>query len=249
MPVIDVLSVLFSGMAALGGVVAVIVAVRALTIAREAASVEQLFIAAGDVLAALQEVGRLGSRLGQIPDGAAQSRTVITEAFERFLAARARVELCLEALGLAGECPDAVLNLANNYAAGVLQADEFAEISQEIAIKDLQENNWVTELSWKPSGPDVQILAQSASFQEVRHSIDLVPDRVMLLKGLDRWWGDRILEHGSYGHARSVYSIDASYLTQTSRLVDDFTSEYVQPLFSRAVRQVARSRRRMKPLT
>ncbi len=40
--VVDALSAVFSGLAALGGIIAVIVAVRALTVAREAASVEQL---------------------------------------------------------------------------------------------------------------------------------------------------------------------------------------------------------------
>ncbi|MCC4907763.1 hypothetical protein [Microbacterium sp. cx-59] len=246
--VVDALSAVFSGLAALGGIVAVIVAVRALTIAREAASVEQLFLATGDTLAALQEIGRLGSRLGQVPGGEAQSRDVISEAFERFLAARARVDLCFESLGLAGDYPETVLTLAHNYAAGVLQADEFAGISRDIAADDLLDDEWVKELSWKPSGPDVLVLAQSASFQEVRQSLELIPDGVVRLEGLDHWWGARILEHDSYGHARSVYSIDATYLTQTARLIDDFTSEYVQPMFSAGVRQVARSRRKMKPL-
>jgi len=173
---------------------------------------------------------------------------VISKAFERFLAARARVGLCLESLGLAGDYPETVLTLVHNYAAGVLQADEFAAISRDVAADDLLDDEWVNELSWKPSGPDVLVLAQSASFQEVRHSRELVPDGVSQLEGLDRWWGDRILEHDSYGHARSVYSTEAAYLTQTARLVDDFTREYVQPMFSAAVRQVARSRRKMKPL-
>lgn len=246
---IDALSAVFSGLAALGAIVAVIVALRALTIAREAASVEHLFLATSGVLASLQQIGRLGSRLGQVPGGEAQSREVIADPFERFLAARARVDLCLESLGLAGDYSSTVLNLAHNYAAGVLQADEFAAISRDNAAEDLLNHEWVKELSWKPSGPDMQILARSASFQEVRHSVHLVPDGVTRLNDLDHWWGERILEHEGYGHARSVYSADAAYLTQTARLVDDFTREYVQPMFSAAVRQVARSRRKMKPLT
>jgi len=245
---LDALATIFSGLAALGGIVAVIVAIRALTIAREAAPVEQLFLAFGDVLAALQEIGKLGSKLGGEPDGAARSREVVSGAFERFLSARARADLALEALGLTGDYPDAVLNLAHNYATDVRQADEFEAISNDIAADDLAEHEWLSELSWKPSGPDVPILAQSASFQEVRHSLHLIPDGSPRLQGLDRWWGERILEHDGYGNARSVYSIDASYLTQTARLVDDFTREYVQPMFSAAVRQVARSRRRSKQL-
>lgn len=245
---VDALTAVFSGLAALGGIVAVIVAVRALTVAREAASVEQLFISYGDVLGALQEVGRIGSKLGQLPGGEAQSRKAISAAFERFLAARARADLVMESLGLAGDYSGAVLNLAHNYAAGVLQADEFAAISSDITADDLVEHDWVDELSWKPSGPDVRVLARSVSFQEVRHSIELIPDGAARLKGLDRWWGERVLEHDGYGHARSVYSIDASYLTQTARLVDDFTREYVQPMFSAAVRRVATARRKMTPL-
>lgn len=246
---VDALTAVFSGLAALGGIVAVIVAVRALTVAREAASVEHLFISFGDVLAALQEVGRIGSRLGQVPNGEAQSREAISAAFERFLAARARADLVIESLGLAGDYSSAVLNLAHNYAAGVLQADEFAAISSDIAADDLVEHEWVETLSWKPSGPDVRVLAQSVSFQEVRHSIQLIPEgSTTRLKGLDRWWGERILEHDGYGHARSVYSIDATYLTQTARLLDDFTREYVQPMFSTAVRRVATARRKMRPI-
>lgn len=245
---VDALATVFSGLAALGGIIAVIVAIRALTIAREAAPVEQLFLAFGDVLAALQEIGRLGGRLGSEPNGAARSREVVSDAFERFLSARARADLALKSLGLTGDYPDAVLNLAHNFAAGVRQADEFEAISSDIAADDLAEQEWLSELSWTPSGPDVRVLAQSVSFQAVRYSLHLIPKEATRLQGLDRWWGERILEHDGYGNARSVYSIDANYLTQTARLVDDFTREYVQPMFSAAVRQVTRSRRRSKQL-
>lgn len=247
--ILDTLGTVFSGLAALGGIVAVIIAVRSLTIARETAAVEQLFIALGDLLAALQEIGRLGSKLGQVAGGEAESRDVISTAFERFLAARARADLVRESLGLVGDYPDAVLDLAQNYSAGVLQADEFSAISADIAADDLASHGWVTELSWTPSGPDIQVLAQSASFQEVRHSLELIPKGTSRLEGIDRWWGERILEHDGYGHARSVYAVEASYLTQTARLLDDFTREYVQPMCSTAVREVARSRKRLKQLT
>lgn len=245
---VDALSALFSGIAAVGGIVAVIVAVRALTVTRESASVDQLFAAAGDVLAALQQVGRLGARMGQMPGGETQSRALIGDAFEQFVAARARVDLALESLGLAGDYSGSILDLAHNFAAAVLQADEFSSISRD-AIRDyVRDQQWVSELSWKPSGPDVQVLARSASFQEVRESRELLTASVARLERLDYWWGERILQHDGYGHTRSVYSVEATYLTQVSRLVDDFTREYVQPMFSMAVRRVARSRARMKTL-
>ena len=42
------------------------------------------------------------------------------------------------------------------------------------------------------------------------------------------WWADRIIEYGGDSHV-NVYSPDASYFTQSSRLLDDFVREYVHP--------------------
>jgi hypothetical protein len=246
--VLDVLGVLFSGAAAVGGIIAVIIAVRALTVARESSAYEQLFLASGDVLSSLQRLGRLGAKLGQVPNGHLRSRETMSDAFESFQAARARTELAFDSLGLDGDYSARTLDLASNFAANLLQADEFAGLSEEFAEDDVADTSWVDELSWKPSGPDVSVLARSAGFLAVRHSIDLVPEGVSQLTGLDKWWGERILEHDGYGHARSVYSVDASYLTQTARLLDDYTREYVQPMLSAAVRRVARSRRRLSPV-
>lgn len=245
---LDLLSVIFSGAAALGGVVAVIIAVRALTIARESAAVEQLFVSFAEVLAAIQGIGRIGGKLGRLLDGEVRSREAIADTFQTFLAARARADLALEALGLRGDYSDSTLNLAHNFAAGIMQADEFGALSRELAADDLIDHSWVDDLSWRPSGPDTDVLAQSMSFQEVRHSKELVSPGVSQLHGLDKWWGERITEDDGYAHERSVYSIKASYLTQTSRLLDDYTREYVQPMFAAAVRRAARSRRRMSPL-
>ncbi|WP_392341552.1 hypothetical protein ACQ86L_0835 (plasmid) [Leifsonia sp. P73] len=248
-PWLDFFGVIFSGTAALGGVVAVIIAIRALTVARESTAVEQLFGASGDVLAALQEVSRVGSKLGLTPEGEMRTRSEIDDSFQRFMAARARVDLALGALGLRGDYSESVLNVVHNFAVSVRQADEFDGLHRDFATDDLTDQSWADELSWSPSGPDRVVLAQSSSFREVRFARELIGAGVTQLRGLDKWWGDRITEDHSYGNERSVYSIDASYLTQTSRLVDDFTREYVQPLFESAVRRVARSSRRLSPLT
>jgi hypothetical protein len=239
---------IFTAIAAVAATWAVVIAVRSLVIAREATAVDQLFGALADVLAELQEVARLGVMLSNQPDGEARSRDVVEGAFQRFLGARARVDLAAAALGLRGPYIDGVLDVAHNFAVNIRQADEFGPISREIIQGDDADRSWVRDLSWSPNAADIEVLAKSLSFLEVRQAMELVDPAVTRLRGLDRWWAERIVEFGRE-RDRNVYSIYSSYLVQDSRLLADFTREYVQPAAEKALHEVSRTTKRLaKPL-
>jgi hypothetical protein len=235
----DIVNLIVGAITAIGSIVAIIVAVIAIRGSHRSASTEQLFIAAGEMIAALQQIEREGGRLGQVEDGEQLSRDVISDPFSRFLAARARVDLAMRALGINGTYPDAVFTMAHNFAAGVLQADEFAGLHEEFIPGYLEEQSWGLELSWTPSEDDMHVLGRSASFTEVRQALSWVPDVSGALGGFDWWWGERILAPDSQ-QRRSVYWIDSAYMTQTSRLVGDFTREFVQPLLELALSEVGK---------
>lgn len=245
-PWLELATAVFTGIAAVAAIWAVVIAVRALAVSRETAAVDQLFASFSELIACLQEIGRLGEKLGGMRDGERRSRAVIDGPFQRFLAARSRVDLATEALGLRGPYTESVLNLAHTFAVGVLQADEFGDITR-VMIRD-DDRSWVTELSWRPTPREEEVLARSLSFLEVRQAKELIDPDAVRLAGLDEWWGKRIADP-DYQSGRSVYSIKATYLTQNARLLDDFTREYVQPMCEEALRAVARSTKRMaKPL-
>lgn len=233
----DVVNLVVGAITAIGSTVAIIVAVIAIRGSHRSASAEQLFTAAGEVIAALQEVEREGARLGQIEDGEQLSREVINDPFSRFLAARARVDLAMQALGIDGPYPDAVLTLAHNFAAGVLQAHEFSGLHQDFIPDYVEDQSWGLGLSWTPNDGDMEILARSASFTDVRQALVWLPDEPGALGGFDWWWGERVLDPDTQ-QPRSVYWVDSPYVTQIARLVGDFTREFVQPLFAVALAQV-----------
>lgn len=235
----DIVNLVVGAITAIGSIFAIIIAVIAIRGSHRSASAEQLFTAAGEVIAALQEIEREGGRLGQIEDGEQLSREVVDEPFSRFLAARARVDLAMQALGIDGPYPDAVLTLAHTFAAGVLQADEFAGLHQDFIPDYLEDQSWGLELSWTPRESDMEILARSASFTDVRQALVWIPDEPGALGGFDWWWGERILDPDTQ-QPRSVYWVDSPYVTQVARLVGDFTREFVQPLFAVALSQVGR---------
>lgn len=217
-------------------------------IARETVAVDHLLGALADVLAELQEIARLGVVLSSQPDGETQSRDVIDGGFQRFLGACARVDLATAALGLRGPYIESVLDVAHQFAVNIKQADEFGEISRGM-LRDDSDRSWVRELSWNPSADHVDLLTQSLSFLEVRHAMELIDPAATRLRGLDHWWAKRVNNTGLSGYI-SVYSIYSSYLDQCSRLLNDFTREYVQPAAENALREVSRTTKRLaKPLT
>jgi hypothetical protein len=235
----DVVNLVVGAITAIGSIVAIIVAVIAIRGSHRSASAEQLFTAAGEMITALQQIEREGGRLGRIEDGEQRSRDVINVPFSHFLTSRARVDLAMRALGIHGPYSDAVMTMAHNFAAGVLQADEFAELHRESLPYYLENQSWGLELSWTPSESDMEILGRSASFAEVRETATWIPDEAGALGGFDWWWGERILDPDSQ-QPRSVYCVDSAYMTQTARLVGDFTREFVQPLFETALSDVGR---------
>lgn len=98
----DIVNLVVGAITAIGSIVAIIVAIIAIRGSHRSASAEQLFTAAGEMIAALQQIEREGGKLGQIEDGEHLSRDVINDPFSRFLAARARVDLSMRALGTNG---------------------------------------------------------------------------------------------------------------------------------------------------
>lgn len=236
--VLNLTGVALSGITALGGLAAVFIALRTMVISRQSAAVERLFDAFGDIISSLQEVSRLGQSIDKSGD-IHESRTIVGDSFYRFTSARARADLALDALARHNNYLNELFDVSHNFAADILQADEFSGYANEFALSDVEDRSWVEELSWLPSGPDAVVLARSSGFFSARGALDLVTDD--RLKGIDRWWGEKILEdYSSEIGAMSVYSLHASYMTQHSRLLDDFVREYLQPALSEEVRAIVK---------
>lgn len=247
---LDIVSATVGVVTALGSIAAIVIAVVAIRGSHRSVAANELFAAAAAIIAALQRIEREGTSLALNKSklGSLLSRAVIDPAFSEFLAARARADLAMSALGINGPYPQAVLNIVHNAAAGVRQADEFEQYWRDQADEDLVDQSWLLELSWAPSDSDVEVLARSASFQDIRSALSLVPDEPGALANLDWWWGQRVLDT-DLNSGRSVYSVEAHYLIQTSRLVGDLAREFVQPMFEEALKQVPRrALRRPKPV-
>ena len=246
---IDLLTAVFSGVAAVGGIVALGIAIRALAVSRQAVVIEQLFVAFSEVIAALQEIGRAGTLLGLKDGGEPKSRATLDPLFQRFLAARARVDLACEALGVRGAYTEGVLTLANNFAASVLQADEFGPLSRKKTRVQQREaeRGWLDLLSWTPTPEEIEVLSHSITLEDVWQSLELVDTSEAVFADLVDWWASRIVDPWVQ-MPRSVYYVEAPYLVQTSRLLDDYTREILQPMCELALRRVAGARSRRTPL-
>lgn len=233
---LNAIGALGSAVAAVGAVLAFMVATRALRTAREAVVLDQLLAGFSDLVAQLQGIANTGVQLSQKKGGEYRSREAVGPAFQKYLAAQSRVLLVLGALGTRGDEAEAVLNVANNLAANVLQADEFGTMTRSRRHAGSLFDD--VSLSWSPSEPERKVLEQSIYFASLAAAFsDLVPESLMSLRARDRDFAQNVLR-GPFD-ARSVYGLSAPYLTQTSRLLDDFTRFVVEPMFERFVKASA----------
>lgn len=219
---------------------AAFIAVKSLVVSRQSAAVERLFDAVGDILAALQEISRVGDSLISEND-IKKSRLLVGDSFHRFLTAQSRAKIAMIALDLWSDYLDDLLAISNNFAVDILQADEFSVYAEEFAEEDKIDRSWVKELSWIPSHHEQIVLAQSTSFFSARSVLGLVSDRS--LKNIDYWWGSKVLDDHRSDYGPTVYSIDSGYMTQHTRLLDDFVGEYLQPALTDEIKKMTKNTR------
>lgn len=216
------LTALASVVAAAGTVAALVIAVKALRATRRAALADQFLVAVGEMFAALAEISDVADRMDEMNGGLSRSREHLREPFRRFQVANTKIGLLEPALSKRYEYGDWLRGVAHNMAADLFQADEFAGYSQEYVDGDhpLEKPTWILNSEW-------QVLVQSKSFWGVL-MIGLEPPekRPPGHQSLDRWWAPRILANALDSH--NVYSLEASYLTQHCRLLEDFVREYLE---------------------
>jgi len=229
----ELISAIGSVAAALGTAVAVAVAVTALQTSRRTALADQFLGAVGDMLAALAQVSERAGQLNRMDNGEETSRQHLGDAFSSFAHASARIGLLEPALSNNAEYGEWVRAVANNLAANLLQADEFQSLMQEI----ISDEPVADEFLGEATPPERALLNKSLSFRSVT-MIDLdPPDKIpKSFQPPMIWWAQRIVEYGGDGHV-NVYSPDATYLTQNSRLLDDFVREYMHPWAQEVVRK------------
>ncbi|MCP3782251.1 hypothetical protein NLX85_02550 [Micromonospora sp. A3M-1-15] len=208
-------------MAAAGTTVALVVAVKALRATRRAALAEQLLNTLGDMLAALAEISDRAIELGRLPDGEESSRERLSEPFRRFQIASTRVGLLEPALSSNPEYGEWLRAVANNLAADLLQADEFAPMArEEVADPSMGRPPKANEDEW-------EVLSRSMSYWCVRMVGLDPPKRVPSgFARLEDWWVPRVVAHGH--EEDNVYGVGAPYFVQISRLLDDFVREYLE---------------------
>ncbi|MEU7800783.1 hypothetical protein AB0J14_03375 [Micromonospora arborensis] len=217
----DSLSAIGSLVAAAGTTVALVVAVKALRATRRAALADQLLNTVGDMLAALAEISDRAVELGRLPDGEESSRERLTEPFRRFQVASTRVGLLEATLSSNPEHGEWLRTVANNLAAGLLQADEFAPMARaEVAHPSMSRPPEVNNDDW-------EILSRSMSYWCVQ-MVGLDPPKKVPsgFARLEDWWAPKVVAHGQ--EEDNVYGLGGSYFIQISRLLDDFVREYLE---------------------
>jgi hypothetical protein len=230
----DSITALASAIAALGTLAAVFVAFRALASARKTALLDRLVTAYGDMLGALNTISAESARLSQQSGGEARSRIELQEPFRAFQSADARVRLLAPALGIDNEYTSWVLDASNTLAANLLQADEFGTLIPSLMARRSSDS------ASRVGQGTLDVLDRSIYFYLVKSLISDLPQpptpRWLKAEPIGTWSRETIEKFGDDGYV-SVYNPEASYLIQSSRLLDDFTHNYLEPWCQAVVRR------------
>lgn len=171
------------------------------------------------MIAALQAISSAAGAL-KTDELVKESRVRLRPHFDAFKAAESRVSLLVSSVGK--DDGDWIRSVANNFAADLLQADEFADYPLSADDEDLA--------GYSPE--DAEILRRSSSYFSAASAESLRGEGAM---SLNRWWGDRVIS-GTRSSFPNVYSVNSSYIIQHCRLLDDFVREYMEPWAEKVVR-------------
>jgi hypothetical protein len=230
-----VTSLLLTVIGVIIAVLAAFLSLRAIRVAHGDAVSDRLFGSLGDLLAALVRIEFAVQELTRLDGGEPEARATVISDFVKFREAVAHVNLARAQRNRNGADRDPVgtwiLDVANNLAASLLQADEAAAVWHI---------NGACESQRFPGRPDFvhdqatwDLLVRSASFWTAYHvarDLDPQPDTDSRFKPLDRWWANQVKHAATVADGRpSVYDPDVDWLTQHARLLADFGEDYITP--------------------
>lgn len=214
-------SIVISSASVLVALISAFVSYRSSRIARRGLVANHLIASLSDMIVALQEVSSAGFKLNT-EELVRQSREYIDPHFNAFKSADSRVSLLLSSVRSTDD--DGLRTVANNLAVNIRQADEWWDLTFDLDDDTLAGY----------SKEEAATLRASRSFQSVvTLAADLGNSREIV--SLQKWWATKILRSAKDSYV-SVYSVRASYMTQHTRLLDDFVREYLEPWAEKVVR-------------
>lgn len=232
---------------------AAVVSYQAYRVAHGDAVSERLFSSLSDLLAALTRIEFAGQKLYRSADSDDNIdiwQEVLPD-FRSFREAVIRVKLAHSPIRRSqaeAKIGSWIIDVANNLAASILQADEAEAIWSKYAGReeDLFDD-------WPASVPDMnqKYLVCSSSFWTVYGVTKDLPQPAFGLleqwwgedfRPLEQWWGEKVVR---YHDALSVYHPSTDWLIQHSRLLSEFGESYLSPW---AQYTVTRPGRRSNPI-
>lgn len=225
-------------LAVIGVIIAVLAAFlsyRAICVTHGDAVSDRLFGSLGDLLAALVRIDFAVQELTRLGGGEPEARTKVIPDFVKFREAVAYVNLARTQRTRDGTDRDPagtwILDVGNNLAVSVLQADESAAVWRSYASRESE------RFPGKPDFVSDQatwgLLVRSASFWTAYHvarDFDPQPEDDLRFGPLDEWWANQVEHAAKVADGRpSVYDPNVDWLTQHARLLADFGERYIAP--------------------
>jgi hypothetical protein len=222
-------------LAVIGVIIAVLAALlsyHAIRVVHGDAVSDRLFSSLGDLLAALVRIDFAVQELTHL-GGEPEARTIVIPDFVKFREAVAHVNLARAQRNRNTADRDPVgtwiLDVANNLAVSLLQADESAAIWRSYAARESE--RFPGRPDFVPDQATWGLLVRSASFWTAYHvarDLDPQPDGDPRFDPLDQWWANRVEHQTKVADGRpSVYDPDVDWLTQHARLLADFGEHYI----------------------
>lgn len=218
---------------------------RAFQVAHGDAVSDRLFDSLSNLFAALTGIEFAADKLADCGDGELKARHEVRPDFVKFRQAVARVNLARapQRAHHDDEVGTWILDVANNLAASLLQADESAAIWRRYAGRESElfsdRPDFVSDEQW-------EFLVQSSSYWTVYGvTTDLPqPKGDPRFDPLDQWWARQVLRSVEVtGGQPSIYHPGATWLTQNARLLSDFGQFYIAPWAEDLVASPARRHR------
>ena len=223
-------------LAVIGVIIAVLAAFlsyRAIRVAHGDAVSDRLFGSLGDLLAALVRIDFAVQELTRLGGGEPEARAKVIPDFVKFREAVAHVNLARAQRNRDGTDWDPagtwILDVANNLAVSLLQADESAAAWRSYAARESE--RFPGKPDFVPDQATWGLLVRSASFWTAHHvarDLDPQPEGDLRFGPLDEWWANQV-DHGAKvtDGRPSVYDPDVDWLTQHARLLADFGERYI----------------------
>jgi len=223
-------------LAVVGVIIAVLAAFlsyRAIRVAHGDAVSDRLFGSLGDLLAAVVRIDFAVQELTRLGGGEPEARAIVIPDFVKFREAVAYVNLARAQRNrnIADRDPVGtwILDVANNLAVSLLQADESAAVWRSFVA--CESERFPGKADFVPDQATWSLLVRSASFWTAYHvarDLDPQPDGDPRFDPLDEWWANQV-EHGvKVADGRpSVYDPNVDWLTQHTRLLADFGERYL----------------------